>query len=104
MRCRHFSSCAKNICYTVNEARRSPYLCQADGFLQVRSLVLATWRTPALLIQFRHPGRRPSTTAASPSRQTLQAHNCLFELFAFLTQFRKDLCYVHFAPEKNLAG
>src|SRR5256885_11483964 len=106
-RYRYFSPCARNICCTGKPVRRSLNSGQADGFLYAGILVFAARGAPPFLVQFCQPSRRPSATAASPSRQTLQAHNGLFDLFAFLTQFRKDLRYVHLAPRQKfgtLAG
>jgi len=104
MQYRVFSSCARNICYIAKLARRSLVSGQADGFLYACALVFAARRAPAFPVQLRHPSRRPSAPAASPTRQTLQAHYGLFELFAFLTQFRKDLSNVHLAPRQKFGS
>jgi hypothetical protein len=43
-----------------------------------------------------HPSWWASTAFASASRQTLNGHDCLFDLFALLAQFEQHLCDVHF--------
>src|SRR5712692_7715677 len=103
-RSRPFSPCAKNICSIVEAPPTRLPSREADGFLHVGRLVLAAWRPPALLVHLRHPGRRPAATASASSCQALQTHDCLLDLFTFLTQFRKDLANVHLAPREKSAA